>query len=171
MKEEAGAFETPASCRLRARASIPSAPQRSAYGATLGASVRLEGILVARARRAELRVYGHRGGALPVWAGRRKLGVARCVTRVAPHRPAARLVAEDPQPGRVLAWSWRVGASPLDDLALLPPRLRVVELPLHIAADEGVEVGRGGDDPPEAQAQPAAKPSLTSSGGGGGEKS
>jgi hypothetical protein len=136
--------EAPASFRLWA--SLPSlARQRGAHGPDLRAPERSEGIRISHGR-GDLRVYGHRRRALPVGAGRHELGEAKNVARVAPNGPAPRLVAEYAQPGRVLPRPKRIGGSPLDDLALLRSGTQVVEPSLHVAADEGIEVGRGGDD-------------------------
>src|SRR5215208_4742269 len=71
------------------------ARERCAHGQALRAPERLEGIWIAHGR-GELRVYGHRSGAVSGGAGGHELGVAWDVARVAPHRPAARLVAEHP---------------------------------------------------------------------------
>ena len=65
--------------------------------ATLSVGQRIEddGITL---RRGVLRVDRHRRRAPTVGPGRHELGVAQEVARVAPHRTATRLVAEDPQP-------------------------------------------------------------------------
>jgi hypothetical protein len=68
------------------------------------------------------------------WGWRPELGVAEEVARVAPHRPALRLVAEDAEARRVLTRPQGIGAAALEYLALLRARVEVIELPLDIAA-------------------------------------
>src|ERR671938_2179625 len=63
--------------------------------------------------RAQLLVYRHRNRALAVRARSKELGIAWVVARVAPHRPAPRLVAEDAKARRVLPRARRIGGSPL----------------------------------------------------------
>ena len=117
-----------------------SVSQRSTHGEFLRTPQRLEDHRTA-GRRGVLCVDGHRHRAPPVCARGGKLSVADGVARVAPHRPARRLVAEDGQPRRVHPRTGRFGASPLDDPSLLRLRALVEELAANVSADEGVEVG------------------------------
>src|SRR5919112_2542469 len=91
---------------------------------------------------------GDRHRAPPICARSGKLSVAEGVARVAPHRPAPRLVAEDSQPSRVLPRTGRFGASSFDDPSLLCLRPLVEEFAADVTADEGVKVGWGRDYAP-----------------------
>ena len=114
-----------------------SVGQRSAHSLDLRTPQRLEDRRTA-GRRGVLCVDGHRHRAPPVCARGGKLSVAEDVPRVAPHRPATRLVAEDGQPSRVSPRTGRFGASSLDDPSLLCLRTLVEELAAHVTADEVV---------------------------------
>ena len=117
-----------------------AAGQRGAHGLDLRTPQRLEDHRNA-GRRGVLCVDGDRHRAPPICARGGKLSVAEGVPRVAPHRPATRLIAEDAQSGRVLPRTGRFGASSLNDPSLLCPRLSVEELAADVTADEVVEVG------------------------------
>ena len=114
-----------------------SVGQRGAHSKYLRTPKRLEEHQTA-GRRGVLCVDGDRHRAPPVCARGGKLNVAEGVARVAPHRPATRLVAEDGQPSRVLPRTWWFGASSLDDPSLLRLRPLVEELTAYVTADEGV---------------------------------
>src|SRR3954462_4512932 len=86
--------------------------------------------------RAQLLVYRHRNRALAVRARSKELGVAWVVARVAPHRPAPRLVAEDDKARRVLPRARRIGGSPLEYLALARAGLEIEEITPYVAACE-----------------------------------
>ena len=102
--------------------------------------------------------------------GRRALAVGRRhgelrepdrVARVAVHRPARRVVAEQGQAGRVQRRPRRPGLTARDEqVLLLGPDLRAVQLAADVAADEVVEVVRRRHDtarrPGPTRRQPAA---------------
>jgi hypothetical protein len=96
---------------VRTAVATLSVGQRGAYGLDLRTPQRVEDHRTA-GRQGVLCVDGDRHRAPPVSARGGKLSVAEEVARVAPHRPATRLVAEDPQPSRVLARTGRFGAPP-----------------------------------------------------------
>ena len=114
-----------------------SVSQRGAHGEFLGMPQRLKDHRTA-GHQGVLCVDGDRHRAPPVCARGGKLSVADGVARVAPHRPATRLVAEEGQASRVHPRTGRFGASSLDDPSLLCLRALVEELAAHVSADEGV---------------------------------
>jgi hypothetical protein len=87
--------------------------------------------------------YCHR--ALPVRTRRHELGVAWVVARVALHRTAPGLVAEDAKASRVLAWSWRVGSPAFEDLTLVRAGLEVEEVTPHVTTHEDRTSCRAGN--------------------------
>jgi len=132
----------PASAPLARTAVVSlSVGQRGTHSEFLRMPKRLEDLQTAGRRGGVLCVDGDRHRAPPVCARGGKLGVAEGVARVAPHRPATRLVAEEGEPSRVLPRTGRFGASSLDDPSLLCLRPLVEEFATHVSADEGVQVG------------------------------
>src|SRR5215218_10078748 len=109
--------------------------QRGTHGAFLRSPQSLKGAGCAHLR-GKLLVYRYHHRAAAVGAGRHELGVTRRVARVAPHRPALGLVAEDGQPRGAVSRTGRLGASSLDDTALLRLHPPVEQLASHVAADE-----------------------------------
>src|SRR5215207_2969183 len=124
-----------------------SVGQRGAHGLALRAA---QGVKDAGGAldRAQLLVDRHRHRALAVRARSKELGVAWVVARVAPHRPAPRLVAEDAKARRVLPRARRIGGSPLEYLALARAGLEIEEITPYVAACECVEIRRGSDHAP-----------------------
>jgi hypothetical protein len=109
---------------------------------------------VERRRQGPLSVCGHGG----------ELGVAEEVAGVAVHGAAARLVAEDRQPGAIPARTWRAGRSSGHEAQLLALLRRAEKPPAEIVPDEQVELGGVDTAASEAHAQLGLTAVLRSSG-------
>src|SRR5262245_230902 len=121
--------------------------ERRADGEELGSSQGVEdgaGLPAAVLRALEVDRDGRRARA--VGARRHELGVAEGVARVSEYGAAAGPIAEEREPGGVLAGPAGLGAAAPNELALLGLHGGPEERAAHVAADEPVEVERGGDD-------------------------